>query len=229
MNNPVSLKNIEIVREPVSGWIHSFGIPLSVAGLAVLDYIAIKNHNPWQIVSFTIFGLCLILVYTCSTLYHLLPLKPLAKIIFRKLDKSMIYLLIAGTYTPICLVAFRNTWGWSLFGIVWGLAIFGILFKWLFPKAIPSAVHVIIYLIMGWVAIVAIKPLSETLSFYSLIFLVSGGLAYTIGVIFFALEKYFPRKKHFGMHEIFHLFVFVGSFLHYMLILFIATGKSTII
>ncbi|HHD64347.1 MAG TPA: hemolysin III family protein, partial [Desulfobulbaceae bacterium] len=146
------------LKDPFSGLSHLFGTFLAIAGLSVLVTLAAQRGTPWQVVSFAVYGASLVLLYTASSLYHLLPLSERGEEIFRTLDHTMIYMLIAGTYTPLCLVPLRGGWGWSIFGVVWGLAFAGI-FLSLFWLAAPRWLSTAIYLLMGWVCIVAIYPI----------------------------------------------------------------------
>ncbi len=191
---------------------HGLGVAFSIAGLVLLVVRAALYGDAWQVVSFSIYGSSLILLYLASTLYHGIRSKRVKKI-FRIFDHSAIYLLIAGTYTPFLLVTLRGPWGWSLFGVIWGLALLGIVFKASFgPKY--NTLSTIFYILMGWVVIIAIKPLIAALPAHGLMWLVAGGLAYTSGVIFYAWEK-LPFN-----HAIWHSFVLAGSFLHFFAVLF---------
>ena len=191
---------------------HGAGVALSIAGLILLVVRAALYGDVWQVVSFSIYGSSLILLYLASTLYHGFKSKR-AKEILRVFDHSAIYLLIAGTYTPFLLVTLRGPWGWSLFGTIWGLALVGVTFKITFgPKY--EMVSTIFYLLMGWVVIIAIKPLIASLPTAGLVWLVAGGLAYSLGVIFYVWEK-LPYN-----HAIWHGFVLAGSFFHFFAVLF---------
>ena len=211
-------KFIEKQSEPMAGSLHLIGAILAIAALVILVKAAAETGEPKKIVSFTIFGVGLILVYVSSTLYHLLSLEPKTKSVLRRLDHSMIYLLIAGSYTPLCLVALPGSWGWSLLGVVWGLALIGILIK---SKniQIKAWLSTIVYLAMGWLILIAFVPLFKVLSTAGIFWLFAGGIAYTSGTIFFGLGKILPRKSKFWMHEIWHLFVMAGSFSHFWLML----------
>ncbi|MEE8388517.1 MAG: hemolysin III family protein [Acidiferrobacterales bacterium] len=189
---------------------HLIGAVAAFAGMVVLVVLASRQGDPWKIVSFSVYGASLVALYTFSVLYH--SLRGKAKTIFRKLDHHAIYLLIAGTYTPLTLVTLRGAWGWSIFGIVWGLAILGIAIDSL-PQKGRRIVPVVIYLVMGWLAVMATGPLLQALPLAGFIGLVSGGLFYTVGVIFYALDG----VRHF--HGIWHLFVLAGSVSHYFTIL----------
>lgn len=193
---------------------HVVGAALALAGLAVLVVLASFKADPWKIVSFSIYGTTLVLLYTCSALYH--SFKGRAKDIFRKLDHCMIYLLIAGTYTPITLVTLRENhmaWAWSIFGVVWGLAVFGIVWDTMQRRG-ARILPVLIYLLMGWLIVIALKPMSQALPAGGFALLIAGGLAYTLGVIFYAMDT---RIRHF--HGVWHLFVLAGSISHFLTVL----------
>ena len=189
---------------------HLLGVVLAIVGLIFLVVRAALTGDPWKIVSCSIYGGTLVTLYTSSTLYH--SIKGASKRVFQKFDHSAIYLLIAGSYTPFTLVTLRGAWGWSLFAVVWGLAVIGILQDILFAKR-RGILSVIIYLLMGWIAMVAIRPLSRALPGAGMTLLVAGGLFYTIGVIFYALDK-----KIIHSHGIWHLFVLAGSACHFFTI-----------
>lgn len=190
---------------------HLVGATAALAGLVVLIVFASLQGDPWKIVSFSIYGLTLLSVYLTSTFYHSLTGR--AKAIFRKLDHAAIYLLIAGTYTPFALVSLQGAWGWSIFGVVWGLAIFGIVQDALAIKG-HRIIAIVLYVIMGWIGLVAIKPLLATLPFAGFIWLLAGGIFYTLGIFFYAMDH---KYKHF--HGIWHMFVLAGSISHYVSIL----------
>ena len=190
---------------------HLVGAALALAALVVLVVFASLQGDPWKIVSFSIYGATLFVLYTLSTLYH--SLRGEAKRIFQKLDHAAIYLLIAGSYTPFTLVTLRGTWGWSLFGVVWGLAILGIVLDSLHRNG-PRIYQIIIYLFMGWLVLIALYPLLQNLPLAGLIWLVIGGLCYTGGMIFYALDT---KLNH--AHGIWHLFVLAGSVSHFFAIL----------
>ncbi len=190
---------------------HLVGAALALAGLVVLVVFAALQGDIWKIVSFSIYGTSLFLLYILSTLYH--SLRGRAKQIFMKLDHVAIYLLIAGTYTPLTLVTLRGAWGWTLFGIVWGLAIIGIVVDVLHRQG-SRRIQMLIYLLMGWLIVVALYPLVEIMPTGGLILLVLGGLFYTGGIVFYALDE---RIKH--AHGIWHLFVLAGSISHYLIML----------
>jgi len=191
---------------------HGLGVILSIAGLVVMTAFASVLGNAWHIVSISIYGTTLILLYTSSTLYHSIPL-PRAKSVFRYLDHSAIFLLIAGTYTPFTLVNLRGPWGWSIFGIIWGLAVLGIISQSILIRQ-KSILSVILYVGMGWVVIVGIKPLLISVAPGGLVLILIGGLLYTFGSGF-----YVCRRLRFH-HAIWHGFVLAGSIFHFFAILF---------
>jgi len=190
---------------------HLIGTMLAAAGAAVLVVLAARQGDPWKIVSFSIYGAMLLLLYTLSTLYH--STRGRVKDVLRNLDQCSIYLLIAGTYTPFTLVTLRGAWGWSLFGVIWGLAALGIAQEaWLGKGA--RILSLVIYVLMGWLSVIAIKPLIAALTPAGFAWLAAGGLFYTGGIIFYALDE----KLRYG-HGIWHLFVLAGSASHYLAIL----------
>ena len=190
---------------------HGIGVLLSIGGLAVLVGFASLRGDAWHIATCSIFGSTLILLYAASTLYHSIPL-PSIKGILRMIDHSAIYLLIAGTYTPFMLVNLRGPWGWSLFGIIWGIAMGGILLKTTSFGRLPG-ISLGLYLAMGWIVVIAIKPMLAVLDTGGFGLLLLGGLAYSGGTIFYAWDK-LPYN-----HAIWHLFVMAGSCLHFFAIL----------
>lgn len=190
---------------------HLAGALLALAGAVVLIVLAAREGDPWKVVSVSIYGTTLVLLYSFSALYH--SLRGRAKNVLRELDHHSIYLLIAGSYTPFCLVTLRGSWGWSLFGVVWGLAALGSLQE-LWLKDSARILSVVIYIVMGWVALVAMFQLLHALGPAGFAWLVAGGLFYTIGIVFFVIDT---RLKH--AHGIWHLFVLAGSASHYVAIL----------
>ena len=198
--------------ERLNAWTHLIGTLLSISGASILITLAVMMGDPWKIVSVSVFGATLVLLYSASTLYH--SLRGRAKVILRKLDHLSIYLLIAGTYTPFCLVTLRGAWGWTLFGIVWGLAIIGMLQE-IRPRSEARIMSLVIYAVMGWVVVIAIKPLLDHLETAGFAYLAGGGLLYTIGMVFYAFDS---RFRHW--HGIWHLFVIGGSLMHYIAIAF---------
>jgi hemolysin III len=186
---------------------HGVGAVLSIAGLVALVVAAALRGTAWHIVTCSVYGASLVLLYLASTLYHALP-QGRAKHVFQIIDHSAIYLLIAGTYTPFTLVTLRGAWGWVLFGLVWALAAIGIVFKSLFIGRL-AVLSTVVYILMGWCAVIAIRPLLHALPWNAFLWLLAGGLAYTLGVIFFAAK--YPYA-----HTVWHLCVLAGSACHFV-------------
>lgn len=187
---------------------HGIGTALSVAALVILVRYASLYGDTRLVVSFSVYGATLIILYLASTLYHGIAAdKP--KQVFRMLDHTAIYLLIAGSYTPVTLVFMRGVWGWSLFGAVWALAALGILMEFCFTGIRLRILSVCLYILMGWLVAIAFGPMSRALSPDLIRWLVSGGIVYTLGVIFYALKK---LPYH---HAVWHLFVLGGSACHF--------------
>lgn len=203
-------------KDPMSGLTHFIGALLSIAALVLLLIRKSLPLSTSHVVSFSIFGSAMILLYTFSTLYHWLPLKEKTSEILRKIDHIMIFVFIAATYTPICLVTLGGGWGWSMFGTVWGLTLAGFFLK-LFWLNAPRWLYTLIYLLMGWVIIIGIWPLVQSLAFGGLMWLVAGGLFYSVGAAIYGFRKPDPWPHFFGFHEIFHVFVMLGSFSHFCL------------
>lgn len=210
------------VRDLVSGLTHCIGAGLSLVGLVLLIVFSSIWGDAYDIVSFTIFGTSLFLMYLFSTLYHWLNIGEKGINVFRKFDHIMIFVLIAGSYTPICLGPLRGPWGWSIFGIIWGIAVLGIILTAVWIKA-PRALTTSIYIAMGWVVLIALYPLIKVFQeaglLYSLLWLLAGGIFYTIGGLIYGLKWPKINFKHFGFHEIFHIFVMLGSACQYWFIL----------
>ena len=189
---------------------HGVGVVLAIAGLAALVTTAALRGTAWHVTGAAIFGSTLVLLYAASTLYHAIPLVR-AKRVLRVLDHSAIYLLIAGTYTPFTLGPLRGPWGWALLGVVWAGAAAGIVFKSVAVDRAPI-LSTALYVAMGWCVVVALGPLVRALAPGGLILLLAGGLAYTLGIVFYAWQ----RRFH---HFVWHLFVLAGSVLHYFAVL----------
>jgi len=205
-------------RDPVSGLTHLLGFFASILGLVFLIWNAVHYSTAWHIVSFSIFGASLILLYAASSLYHLLPVSEKAIGILRITDHMMIFVLIAGTYTPVCLIPLRGAWGWSLLGSIWAIALIGILLK-LFWFNCPRWVSTGIYIFMGWIVVIALLPLVKSIPLSGFGWLVAGGALYTVGAIIYGAKRPRISLPWFGFHEIFHLFVLAGSFSHFWLML----------
>lgn len=199
-------------EEIASSITHGIGVALAVAALVILVMLASIQGNPWKIVSFSIYGASMIILYIASTFYHAFQ-KPKVKNVFKIFDHASIYILIAGTYTPFTLVTIRGGWGWSIFGIIWGLAITGIVFKSFFIQRL-KLISTLLYVLMGWFIVIAMKEVIANLDTMGLIWLIIGGVSYTGGVFF-----YLNDKIKFN-HAIWHLFVLGGSICHFFAILF---------
>jgi hemolysin III len=191
---------------------HLVGAALALAGAVVLVVVASRGGDAYRIVSFSIYGTTLFLLYLMSTLYHGLP-QGRAKRVFRVLDHQAIYLLIAGSYTPFTLVSLNGGVGWWMFGAIWGLAVLGLVLDAL-PLRGARVLPMVIYLVMGWLIVLALKPLLAVLPSAGFIWLLTGGLFYTSGIVFYALDHRYP-----WMHGVWHLFVLAGSISHYVAIL----------
>jgi len=191
---------------------HMTGAALALAGLVVLVVAASLRGDAWRIVSFSVYGVTLLFLYSSSALYH--GTGGRAKKFLRTIDHQAIYLLIAGTYTPFTLVTLRGVWGWWLFGIIWGLAVFGIVLDAVHGKG-SRVPQLIIYLLMGWLITSALGPLLRAMPLRGVLLLIGGGLFYTAGVYFYIKDKNFPY-----FHAVWHLFVLAGSLCHYFSVLF---------
>lgn len=197
--------------ERLNGWTHLAGSLLAVAGLVTLVTMAARAGDAWKVVGASIFGATLVLLYAVSTLYH--SLRGRAKVVLRKLDHCAIYLLIAGTYTPFALVTLRGPWGWSIFGVVWGLALLGIVQELTLARG-RRWLSLALYVVMGWLGLIAAVPLWAGLTPAGFAWLAAGGATYTLGVAFFLLDERWPL-----MHGVWHLFVLGGSASHFVTVL----------
>lgn len=206
-------------REPVSGLTHLAGAVLGLAGLILL--VTLAWGDPWRVASFAVYGGALVLLYSASTLYHSLNVTERALRRLKRLDHIAIFVLIAGTYTPVALVTLRAehpAWGWAVLGAVWAFALAGAAFKLLWLSA-PRWLYTGLYLLMGWLALAAIYPLSRALPPGGLAWLALGGLFYTVGAVIYALKR--PNlSRHVGFHELWHLFVLAGSLAHFLMMRF---------
>lgn len=191
---------------------HGIGVLIGIAVLALLVVFSALRKSAWEVVSCSVYGATFIMLYLGSTLYHALT-NPRAKRVFKIIDHSAIYLLIAGTYTPYALAPLRGGLGWTIFGAIWGCALLGIVFK-VFLTGRFKAVSLISYLFMGWFCLVAVKPLYRELNVAGFVFLVAGGLCYSVGAIFYAW------KSLRWSHAVWHMFVLAGSLCHFFSILF---------
>jgi hemolysin III len=199
---------------------HGVGLLLSVAGLAFLVVTAVATGDSWRVTAASVYGATLVLLYATSTLYHALPGRRV-KTVFQRLDHAAIYLLIAGTYTPFVLGPLRGGWGWSLFGVVWALAVLGIVLKSVFGIRL-AVLSTAVYIVMGWLVVIAIGPLVARVPAAGLRWLVAGGVFYTLGVVFFAWDS---RVRY--SHAVWHLFVLAGSVAHFFAVSRYALGHLT--
>ncbi len=199
---------------------HGIGVLLSITGLVILVVIAAtsKQGDAWQVVSFSVYGASLILMFTASTLYHSFRNKRI-KAFLNIFDHVSIYILIAGTYTPFTLVSLRGPWGWTIFGVIWGLAIAGVVFKLFFYQNRLRLISALIYFFMGWIILIAIGPLVREVPTGGLYWLLAGGLVYSGGIIF-----YLRTTKNRFNHVIWHLFVLGGAICHFFAIYYYVLG-----
>jgi len=205
------------LREPVNALTHGVGVLLSVAGLVAL--LVLSEGETWRTVAFAVYGASLIALYLASTLLHAVKAPPPVLRRLRVFDHAAIFLLIAGTYTPIALVSIQQVspaWGWSLFGAAWGFASLGVVFK-LFWIDAPRWLSTVMYVGLGWMSLVAIVPLLEAFPWGGLAWLLIGGAFYSLGAVVYALQRPDPWPRVFGYHEIWHLFVLAGSASHFVL------------
>ena len=197
--------------ERFNAWTHLVGAVLASIGTVCLLVQALWEGEPLKIGSVAVYGASLVLLYVISTVYH--SVRGPAKVVLRKLDHLSIYLLIAGSYTPFCLLTLQGPWGWALFGTVWGMALVGMLQE-LKPRSEARVLSLVIYALMGWIAVVAVKPLTASLGPDGFAWLLAGGICYTVGIVFFVFDE---RFRHW--HGIWHLCVIGGSTLHYVTVL----------
>ena len=197
--------------ERFNAWTHLVGAVLASIGAVCLLVPALWEGEPLKIGSLAVYGGSLVLLYVVSTVYH--SVRGRAKVVLRKLDHLSIYLLIAGSYTPFCVLTLQGPWGWALLGTVWGMALVGMLQE-LKPRSEARVLSLVIYALMGWIAVVAVEPLAASLGPAGFAWLLAGGICYTVGIVFFVFDE---RFRHW--HGIWHLFVIGGSTLHYVTVL----------
>jgi len=212
MTGRISSSRYSLGEEIANSVTHGVGVILAIGGLGVLTAFASVYGNAWHIVGCSVFGATLILLYAASTFYHSIQ-RPRVKTVLRNLDHAAIFLLIGGTYTPFTLVNLRGPWGWSLFGVIWGLAVLGVVFEVTVLRR-WKAVSLALYVAMGWAVVVAVKPVLAAIAPGGLLLLFLGGMAYTAGVGFYVWRR---LPYH---HAIWHVFVLVGSILHFFAVLF---------
>ena len=216
MPKPIDLKRKRWIREPFSGISHAAGAALSVAGLVVL--LVIAHGRPWHTVAFALYGSSLVLLYSCSALYHSLHVRASVEDVFKRLDHTAIYWLIAGSYAPLCLISLRGAWGWSIFGIEIFFAVVGTCATFIWKSA-PDWPRLTIYLVMGWLIIIAYSPLSRSLPHGAFLWLLAGGIAYSAGSIVFATNKPKLWPGIFGAHDLWHVLVLGGSACQFVMVL----------
>ena len=216
---PPSLPPVVVREEIANSVTHGLGLLASLVGAFVLVSLSVEQGEAWHVVSAVVYGATLVALYAASTLYHALK-GTRARKVLRVLDHCSIYLLIAGTYTPVTLVSMRGGWGWTLFGLAWGLAAVGIAFKILATGRF-AILSTLAYVLMGWLCIVAVKPMFVLLSPGALALLGAGGVLYTAGIVFYN-SKRVPYS-----HAVWHLFVVAGSVCHYLAIVLYVLGTST--
>jgi len=205
-------RKLTVKEEIFNSITHGIGTLLSIAALVLLVVHAVGKGDVWHVVSYTIYGSSLVLLYLCSTLYHSFTKEKL-KNLFARFDHAAIFILIAGTYTPFLLTVLRGTLGWTLFGIIWGVAIAGVVIRSIYLTRFRKLM-VALYLAMGWMFVVAVGPMMRNLPMLSIIFLFLGGIFYSVGVVF-----YVKRNLKYG-HGIWHLFVLAGSIMHFFAVMY---------
>lgn len=201
------------VKDPISALTHFVGFLAVIPCFLLLMHKAKLGASVWHQWGFAVFGISLLLLYGASTIYHTLKLSQNKVNVLRRIDHMMIFVLIAGTYTPICLVSLHGAWGWTMLVLIWAFALAGILLKIFWMNA-PRWLSTLIYVVMGWLAVVVFVPLEKAVSWNGVGLLLAGGIAYTVGAVIYGLKKPNITFKHFGFHEVFHIFVMVGSSLH---------------
>lgn len=207
-----------IIREPINGFTHLFGAILSVVGLVALIIKASSTtESILAVTAVIIFGISMILLYSASATYHMVVAKDRIIAFLRRIDHSMIYVLIAGTYTPFCLISLNGITGWVLFGVISGLAVAGVVFKLIWFHS-PRWLSTALYVLMGWIVVFFSGSLAPVIGTNGMLLLITGGLLYTIGAVIYWLKPNFLSFKHFGFHEIFHIFILLGSLFHFICI-----------
>ncbi|MRH44353.1 hemolysin III family protein [Aquibacillus halophilus] len=203
------------IREPINGLTHLAGAVLSFVALLAMVIKASATGSPLAISAVIIFGISMILLYAASATYHMVIANDKVIASLRKIDHSMIFILIAGTYTPFCLITLNGTLGWILFAIITGIATCGVLFKLIWFEC-PRWLSTSMYIGMGWMIIFVSAPLASSINSNGLFLLILGGVIYTIGGIIYAVKPKFIESKYLGFHEIFHIFILLGSLAHFL-------------
>lgn len=204
-----------VFKDPISGLTHLASAAAALVGGVVL--VAAGPSNAWARLALLAYGLSLVLLFTASSTYHLVKTSPARELLLRKLDHTAIFLLIAGTYTPVCAIVLTGGWRWGLLAAVWGLALIGIAFKLVFIGA-PRWVSVAIYLGMGWLGVIGFGPLFQALPQAAILWLLGGGLLYTVGAVVYAIRRPNFLPGTFGFHELWHLFVTAASAAHFIFV-----------
>lgn len=218
INNTNKTKKLCDRLSIVSGILHLWGFILSIAGTVVLIvFTALEGADPWKIVSFSIYGASVIALYGASSAYHVFYISEKVHRRLRKLDHCMIYLLIAGSYTPLCIVTLRETIGWAMLAVIWSLTIVGIIVKIIWIDA-PAYVSAFCYVVVGWAIIAAFNPLKKMLGTGGVGWLVTAGILYTVGALIYGIKALKFETLYFGSHELFHLFVLAGSACYFNLL-----------
>lgn len=216
MNETKKIYNFK--NEPTSSILHLVGAALSLIGLVFLIIIGALKGDIWHVISFSVFGVGLFLLYLASTLFHFFNNDTITKKVFERLDHSMIYVLIAATYTPVCLTALRGVFGYSIFIAIWVIAIIGISLKSTGVLK-PGFWSTVLYVLMGWIIVIVIFPLIKIVHLSGVFWLLIGGIFYTIGAIFYQFDQVGSHTKIWGHHETFHVFVLLGSISHYIFVI----------
>lgn len=204
------------IREPINGFTHLGGAILSFVGLlALVIKTSLTSASTVDITAVIVFGISLILLYSASATYHMVIASEKVISFLRKIDHSMIFILIAGSYTPYCLIALNGTKGWTLFLVIAAIAICGVLFKMIWFNC-PRWISTSIYVGMGWMSLIMIKPLYESMPVEGVLLLVLGGIFYTIGAVIYGVKPKALDFKHLGYHEIFHIFILLGTLCHFL-------------
>ncbi|WP_188454071.1 PAQR family membrane homeostasis protein TrhA [Virgibacillus oceani] len=206
------------IREPINGLTHLFGAILSFFGLlAMVIKASLVTESAFAIMAVIIFGISMILLYAASATYHMVIAKEQVIAFLRRIDHSMIFVLIAGTYTPLCIISLNSVTGWVLFGIIQCLALVGVVYKLIWFRA-PRWLSTSLYIAMGWIIILFSSSLTAAIGTNGMLLLILGGIAYTIGGIIYGVKPNFLSFKHMGFHEIFHIFILIGSLFHFVCI-----------
>jgi hemolysin III len=205
------------IKEPVNSITHFIGAVLSAAGLTWMIIKSVLHQNPLQLTSALIFGISMVLLYSASSIYHAVKSSKRVETILRKIDHSMILVLIAGTYTPVCLLALPRPMGLILLAVLWTQAVAGIFFRVFFLNA-PRWLYTSFYVLMGWAAVFFMPSIYQNIAIQGFLLLLLGGISYTIGALIYARKPAWMTLPHFGFHEIFHLFILGGSLAHFIMI-----------